>query len=317
MPPPRRRKRSNDGGMHALVSRIKSHVDKKKGVSNKMLHSFASSAIRNCDEANSDLHRREGNTLPYVGTFSADQIPSLRRRRRQRFCMIVNLQRSDDVLGETGHFVTLVGFPDYTLYIDSFGMGCTQKDVVKFVQARNVPLFRNRRAIQHDRSVFCGMFCILFCLYHHLDPPWRLHFTPVRGIHSNEVACMNYVNKLLSAHYSPRHLARFLLPIIIIIGHEMVSLFFSSSSSHLVRRLFSFLSTGRICIIYLTFFPHPLSLLFEVSPPPPRRGVERVLHRPENSLPTFFPFRRRRLRRRELQTWGGGYLPDGVKRITR
>ena len=243
-PPPGRVLGGGGGGIHRLVSRIKSHADKKKGVSNKMLHSFASSAIRDCDKAVSDHHRRKGNTVPYVGTFSADQIPSPRRLGR-RFCMIVNLQRSDDISGETGHFVTLVCFPDYTLYIDSFGMGCDQEDVVQFARARKVPLFLNRRAIQHEKSVFCGMFCILFCLYHHIDPIWRLHFTPVRSIHSNEAACMNYVNKLLRAHYFPPPPAYFpsfvfssssLSPVVVVVAAAISSSSLSASLLAVVER---------------------------------------------------------------------------------
>lgn len=180
-----------------FADRLKQHVDGRRGISNTMLHEFATHCVEATERG------REG--LSYRGTFSSDKLPPL-SKLGPTFCLIVNLQRSDAAAvseeeGErspqTGHFVVLAGFKTYTLFVDPFGMRCTQPQVRQFAKRRKVPFLHNESVIQHHKSVFCGLFCILFVLYFHVKPEWELQFSRVTGVRSNEQRCMSYLNKLL------------------------------------------------------------------------------------------------------------------------
>lgn len=177
-----------------LVKRIQRHADEKRGMSNILLHSLAITATH------SDIFRPiSTQSLPYVGTFSADAVPTAKLAKKKSFSVVINLQRRKDIQTQTesGHFAAIAAFSTFTLFIDPFGLPCLQEDVRAFLKKRGLPCFYNEKQIQPYDSVFCGLFCLLFVLYFHRCPRWNLKFNKGENVKSNEKLCLKFLNKLL------------------------------------------------------------------------------------------------------------------------
>jgi hypothetical protein len=200
--------------LRCLISQIREHVDSHRGMTNVFLNRLAQTAT-------SLITPREGRgkeeeSLPFMGTFSADCIPKRKLLRMDAFSIIVNLKRRSpkrtpeqregkrQLLTDldylvTGHFVVVAAFSDFTFYVDSFGKRCRQEDVQDFLRMRRNPVYRNESKLQAAQSTYCGLFCLLFVLYFYQRPKWRLKFDERGDLQRNEKLCLNFLNKLLSA----------------------------------------------------------------------------------------------------------------------
>lgn len=157
-------------------------VDPERGVTMGLLDSFLK---KTCG----------GRTDHYRGTFTADTIPK-RLSLRKRFQIVVNTSRSDDSLNKVGHFVVIEGHPRFTLYIDPFGLPCTQRDIQTFLDSCGRSTFHSSTSVQHPSSMFCPLYCALFILYYHIQPNWQLSFSESDNS-ANEEKCMRQLNRLL------------------------------------------------------------------------------------------------------------------------
>ena len=129
----------------------------------------------------------------YVGVYSANNIPQ-EIKDKSTFYFVCNLSNR----GEVGsHFVTVLCFTDYVMYIDSLGLPCTNASISKFLAQLNKPLFFNTTQVQDFESKYCGYYCILFVLYYSSkNKPCKLQFTK-GNLLLNDKRCIKYITKLL------------------------------------------------------------------------------------------------------------------------
>ena len=106
---------------------------------------------------------RTRNTRYYKGVFSCDNIPIFNDRS---FTLVANLSKR----GEEGtHFVVLYKKDNSLVYFDPFGVPCRNRNILNymrnFLQSTRIPFYLYvDTPIQHIDSMFCGFFCIAFCL---------------------------------------------------------------------------------------------------------------------------------------------------------
>lgn len=115
---------------------------------------------------NRDIARVLRRTCPdFWGVFSADTIPPFppqQSREARRFSLVCNLSKVDE---PGSHFVSIVSFPRYVLYLDSLGLPCTSPHIREFLRQLKTPTFYNTLQVQDLSSDFCGLYCILFILH--------------------------------------------------------------------------------------------------------------------------------------------------------
>lgn len=97
----------------------------------------------------------------FKGVFSANSIDPL-LKNQNCFSIICNL----DNLGNKGtHFISIICFPRFVIYIDPLGFPCTVETINIFLKTLNKPIYFNLTQIQSINSKFCGFFGILFVLH--------------------------------------------------------------------------------------------------------------------------------------------------------
>jgi hypothetical protein len=132
----------------------------------------------------------------FEGTFSADTIPQ-HLSRKDRFSLIANLSEEK----EAGtHFITIVGRPNFMLYIDSIGLPCTNIHIRNFLKSCKRKLLYNTVVIQHPNNDFCGYFAILYVLLNdsaiRVKPKVRFYKAPHRYAENNK-KCIDYISTML------------------------------------------------------------------------------------------------------------------------
>lgn len=148
------------------------------GISNTFIETFLANKVTNFD-----------------GVFSADNIPKTIASKTY-FIIICNQENE----GEEGtHFVTIIGFPDYAIYLDSFGLPCKILRINQFLNSLDRPIYYNDRQIQSHLSNFCGFYCIMYTLYFDKkingDKVENIFFDSV-NLMNNDNSCLNEIKKL-------------------------------------------------------------------------------------------------------------------------
>lgn len=128
----------------------------------------------------------------YGGTFSANNIPST----TQEASFIVNLS----LTGEIGtHFVCVIIKKTFLYYFDSFGEPCYNEHINNYMVQYNRPIYHNAIRIQHDKSKFCGFFCMLQVLLSddkHYNFSLRF-FTTQDNLWKNDRLCVQYIKSII------------------------------------------------------------------------------------------------------------------------
>ena len=141
----------------------------------------------------------------FHGVFAADSIPIRKLAGRPRFIIILNLarERPGPLFSFDGHFVVVYATPNSIRYFDPYGLPCTQPDVRSFLSQCQRPIRQNRQQIQDKKSVYCGMFCLLFAAFNDRkdssNPPrFKMTFFKKREkLKLNDTKCMQYLRKLV------------------------------------------------------------------------------------------------------------------------
>ena len=110
------------------------------------------------------LNKICSNLKNYQGTFSCNQIKNLKINLTNN-TYIVNLSKSTE---KGSHLIAIqVNNKDKIIrYFDSFGLPCTNQDILLFLSRVNKKYFYNNKQIQHFKSEYCGMYCLAFVMYH-------------------------------------------------------------------------------------------------------------------------------------------------------
>lgn len=144
----------------------------------------------------------------FQGVFSADTIPPCllqpspppsQQQQRPHFSIVCNLSEVD----EPGtHFVTILSFANFVLYLDSLGLPCTTPPIAAFLRQLNKPVFSNRLQIQDaTRSNYCGLYCILFILHfsHRCSSDARFFWWKEKHeLFRNDAMCLKCIRKILN-----------------------------------------------------------------------------------------------------------------------
>lgn len=128
----------------------------------------------------------------FKGVYSADNIPQ-HISKNKYFSIVCNLSNSDEI---GSHFITIIGLPLYTIYIDTFGIPCFKSTIYEFLKATNRAIFHNIKRIQHSASQRCGYYCILFVLFYENKKKSNITLRFYNSSLKNDKKCENYINKL-------------------------------------------------------------------------------------------------------------------------
>lgn len=126
----------------------------------------------------------------YCGIYASDNIPS-QLLKKARFSIIVNLSKRRE---KGSHYIAIICFPTYVLYIDSFGVPCYVNTISNFLKSLNRPIKFNLKQIQHNQSTFCGFFTILYVMYHE-KPVINIYFG-AHNLRQNDQLCIEYIKLL-------------------------------------------------------------------------------------------------------------------------
>lgn len=137
-----------------------------------------------------------GKVTHFQGVYSSNNIPRCIVGMK-KFTLICNHSK----LGEPGsHFVTIVGFPNYMLYIDTFGQPCRIKEISNFLNLFDRPIHYNSTQIQSDLSYFCGFYSIMYVLYFEKRFT-NTHFGKIKfdsvNLINNDDVCLDAIKQLV------------------------------------------------------------------------------------------------------------------------
>lgn len=130
----------------------------------------------------------------FLGVFPCDIQPETRGLRR--FSIIFNTGDSTTT-GE--HFVALYRENKKLFYFDSYGKKPEDKNVIEFINNQeNKQLICWKKKIQHDKSIYCGFFCIAFLLYKYRKISNFCHIFSLKNTHLNNKKVVNFITKNLN-----------------------------------------------------------------------------------------------------------------------
>ena len=130
----------------------------------------------------------------FQGVYSSDTIPVKKLRRLKNFCIVVNLSK----INQPGtHFVAVLKLGSKAvIYFDPYGLPCFVQDICKFMKSLKVPIVDKKIKLQHDQSVYCGFFTILFCIVH--QKIYQLHWeSDPEKLMENDKKVVSYICKSL------------------------------------------------------------------------------------------------------------------------
>lgn len=159
-----------------IAKLLKAHVGKDWGMTNKLVHSIASSLCQNY----------------YRGLFTPfDTAAALRV-----MAPASDIRPVVTIWNVGQHFVCIYCCGDYVLYLDSFGFPCFNPHIKKFLAGLKRNVFYNQQQIQSASSKHCGLYAILFSLYYDkLTRKAKLSFGT--DCEKNDDLCMMYLHKLM------------------------------------------------------------------------------------------------------------------------
>jgi hypothetical protein len=97
----------------------------------------------------------------FVGVYSCNNIPP-ELTNRDKFSIICNLSPVSSI---GSHFISIITFPTYVLYIDSFGVPSISHEISQFLLKIDKPIFYNMKQLQDQKSDFCGYYAAMFVIY--------------------------------------------------------------------------------------------------------------------------------------------------------
>ena len=121
----------------------------------------------------------------FIGVFSSNELGNILPNSGS---FVINLSPSG-TLGS--HFVTVVARKTDVLYIDSLGLPCTNDNIKKILKSFMLPIKENQVQIQHFKSIYCGFYCILFCIYYDKERKENLIFS--KNLLKNDQLCIEYI----------------------------------------------------------------------------------------------------------------------------
>ena len=164
---------------------LSNHIHPKLGLSVELVNSICKSIC----------------SKKYKGLYVSHSIPFDQLKHESTFTIIVLLPGRS-----TGHYVMIHATPSTVFYVDSYGLPCFDKNARSFLKKlatdtkwKKRKLFVNNKQIQHPKSMYCGLYAVLFAKYFDKNDHKEkitLKF-PVSQSLSNDKRCVKYINKLI------------------------------------------------------------------------------------------------------------------------
>lgn len=125
----------------------------------------------------------------FRGVYSANTIPS-HLSTIPRFSIVCNLDRND---GPGTHFICIIAFPLYVLYIDPFARPCYKQNICNFLKicGKKREIFFNNQQMQSVFSFSCGFYSIMFILYFHGKHTFKLNLSKTNYAKNDEIILEN------------------------------------------------------------------------------------------------------------------------------
>jgi hypothetical protein len=161
----------------AFAKELRKHVSAEDGMTNVMVNKLA----------------RAFCSKKYKGLYMPHELAKKRKTvfARSPFSTIVNVGR---------HFVVILGFDKTIMYLDSYGLPCTEKKTEAFLRSfPSKAVFYNNKRIQGSQSMFCGLYAVLFATYFDRPRSFSLRFKTRVGKRgkANEELCLQYLSRLV------------------------------------------------------------------------------------------------------------------------
>lgn len=128
----------------------------------------------------------------YRGTFSCDTIPS-KLSHVSTYGIIVNHSKES---AQGSHFVSIISFPTYVLYLDSYALPCMNTDICSFLVGLNKSVFYNTTRLQDVSSNHCGFYAMYFVLYFSHKNNVKAKFRS-DDLLKNDDLCTQYICELI------------------------------------------------------------------------------------------------------------------------
>ena len=131
----------------------------------------------------------------FKGTYSANTLPQ-NLKNVSRFSLVCNLSNVNEV---GSHFITIIRFKNYVLYIDSLGLPCFNDFINTFLASLQIPIYYNNVQIQDEQSLFCSFYAIFFILYFEKKQVIKMKFykPPSPLLIRNDKKVVQYIVKLI------------------------------------------------------------------------------------------------------------------------
>ena len=101
----------------------------------------------------------------YQGTFSCNTL-NKPHKNKALSTYIFNLSKINE---KGSHLVAVSLKNNNVVYFDSFGLPCTNKDILSFIYSINKKYKYNSMQIQHLNSNYCGLYCMAFIMHQDKD----------------------------------------------------------------------------------------------------------------------------------------------------
>lgn len=135
------------------------------------------------------------NCSSFKGVYPCDKIPPSLHTEKQ-FSIICNLSTAEE---KGSHFITIIIFKDYAMYIDSMGWECFNVYIKRFLRSLNRFIFTNQKQYQDYGSSYCGLYCVLHVLHFNTSRKYqeenKLVFTD--NMTQNDQKCVSSIKRLL------------------------------------------------------------------------------------------------------------------------
>lgn len=127
----------------------------------------------------------------YGGCFSCDNVPSVKVGQSINF--IINLSKES----EPGtHFIALIIKEHTVFYFDSFGLKCSNRDILTYMENLSRKIVFNSFTIQDVNSKMCGYYCALLILRNDKNCKLKsdLYFySSSKDLVLNDKLCVDYI----------------------------------------------------------------------------------------------------------------------------
>ena len=113
------------------------------------------------DELNCLINQNSVVFSRYTGQiYSYDTLPTKLVEKKFYIC---NDKSSSSDFSVAGHWICLLYYPDYLIYVDSFGLPVAAQFILPLLAKCDVDIIYMNYKLQNIQTTSCGLHCLTFC----------------------------------------------------------------------------------------------------------------------------------------------------------